>query len=493
VDLVLGKDNNLFFMKKDNATITVSNILWRLFERIGVQGISFIVSIILARMLDPSDYGLLAIVTIFITLANVVIDSGFGVALIQKDNTDSLDYSTVFYFNILLCLIIYFILYFSAPFISVYYHTNQLVNVIRVIGTIVLLAPIKNVQYAYISKNFLFKKFFFSTIIGTLVSAIVGIYLAYAGKGVWALVFQQLTNAVIDMVVLWFTVKWRPKLEFSIDRLGGLFGFGSKLFVSSIIHTIYDNLRQLIIGRVYSSEDLAFYSKGKQIPNLFMTNLNIAIESVLFPTFVERKNNILELKEAVQKYIRVLSFIIWPIMLGVSAIAEPLIKILLTEKWLFCVPYLKVFCICYAFQPIHTANLCAIKAIGRSDIFLKIEVIKKIVGIIIIIVAIKYGVYAIAISSIIYNVFAQLVNTFPNKGLLGYGYLEQIKDIFPFALFSLVMFAVLRTFNIIVANAYILIVMKVVVGVIFYVLCCFFFERDIVKYVYSIFINMKKR
>lgn len=475
-----------YIMKNDNAMIAVSNMLWRLFERIGVQGITFVVSVILARLLSPSDYGLLAIVSVFMAMSGVLVDSGFAVALVQKEDADSVDYSTVFFFNIFSCFLVYILLFFTSPIIANYYGNSLLTQIIRVVGIGVLLAPIKNLQQAYVAKNMLFRKFFFSTIGGTLVSAIVGVYLAYTGRGVWALVFQQLANSTVDMIVLWFTVKWRPTLEFSFERLTIMFGYGSKLLLSSIIHTIYDNLRQLLIGKVYTSEDLAFYSKGKHIPDLIMTNLNVSIESVLFPVLVRKKNNNDDIKKAVQMFIRGMSCLVWPIMLGIAAVGDELIEILFTKKWLFSVPYLRIFCICYAFQPIHTANLCAIKAIGRSDVFLKMEVIKKIVGVVIVFVAIKFGVLAVALSSIIYNFFAQFVNTYPNKMFIGYGYREQLKDIMPFASFALLMYFVLTLGMRFEINMYVSVVLQILTGVAVYSLCCLAFERDTIRYVWGV-------
>lgn len=268
-----------------------SNLIWRLLERFGAQGVTLIVSIVLARILDPKIYGIIALITVITTILQVFIDSGLGTALIQKKNADSLDFSTVFYFNFVMCILLYIILFFAAPFIADFYKMLELVPVIRVLGLILLISGFKNIQNAYVSRHLLFKKYFFATLGGTITAAFVGIIMAYNGLGIWALVAQNLVNQLIDTIILWITVKWRPTREFSLDRLKKLFSYASKLLLSSLLDTVWGQLRQLIIGKKYSSTDLAFYNKGNEYPNYAVIALNSSIDSVLLPVMSKEQDN----------------------------------------------------------------------------------------------------------------------------------------------------------------------------------------------------------
>lgn len=414
-----------------------SNFIWRFAERCGAQGVTFIVSIILARVLDPAVYGTVALVTVFTSLLQVFVDSGLGTALIQKKDADDTDFSTVFFFNIAVCLVIYALMFALAPVIAAFYGDASLSPVIRVMSLIIIISGVKNVQQAYVSRMLLFKRFFFATLGGTLAAAGLGIWMAYSGFGVWALVVQMLFNAAVDTAILWMTVKWRPKPVFSFERLKGLFSYGWKLLASSLLDTLYKNLRALIIGKKYSEADLAFYNRGELFPQLIVSNINSSVDSVLLPTLSAEQNNRERVRDMTRRAISVSSYIMWPTMAGLCVCAEPLVRLLLTEKWMACVPYVRIFCLTYAFQPIHTANLNAIKALGRSDLFLKLEVIKKLAGFAIICVSMWYGVMAMALGAILDNFLCQIINASPNKRLLGYTYAQQLRDICPSMLLSL--------------------------------------------------------
>lgn len=447
----------------------MKNLLWRFAERCGAQGVSFIVSIILARMLDPEAYGTVALITVIIAVLQVFIDSGLGNALIQKKKADDLDFSTVFYFNFIVCIVLYALLFFAAPYIALFYGIPELTSLVRVIGLTLVVSGIRNIQQAYISRHLIFKNYFYSTMIGTIVSAVIGIFMAYQGFGTWALVAQTLSAAIVGTIILWITVKWRPKLMFSIKRLKGLFSYGWKLLVSSLLDTIYNNVRQLIIGRFYSSSALAFYNKGQQFPNLIVTNINTSIDSVLLPVMSREQDNRSHIKAMTRKAIRTSSYIIWPIMMGLAVTANPLISLLLTDKWLPCVPYLQLFCFSYAFWPIHTANLNAIKAVGRSDMFLKLEIIKKIVGVISIITAMPLGVFEIALFYALTAPISSIINAFPNKKLLGYSIKEQALDLLPFMLMSVIMGACVLPIQYINIPDIAILAIQVVVGVLVYI------------------------
>lgn len=425
--------------KKINVNTVTGSFFWRFFERIGSQFVSFFVSIVLARLLDPTVYGTIALVTVFTTVLQVFVDSGLGNALIQKKEADDVDFSTVFYFNIVVCSLLYVAMFFCAPLIAGFYENTELIPIVRVLSLTLVISGLRNVQQAYVSRHMIFKKFFFSTIGGTIGAALVGVSMALAGFGVWALVAQQLFNVLVGTVILWFTVRWRPKLAFSFQRLKGLFSFGWKLLVSSLLDTLYNDLRSLIIGKVYSAADLAFYDKGKQFPSLIVTNINSSIDSVLLPVMSQEQDDVTRVKNMTSRAIQMSTYIMAPLMVGLAVCAEPLIKLLLTDKWLGCVFFLRVFCITYMFYPIHTANLNAIKAMGRSGVFLKLEIVKKIVGLILMLATIFISVKALAYSLLASTLLSTIINTYPNKKLLNYSWLEQMRDIMPNILLAVAM------------------------------------------------------
>ena len=470
-------------MKKNEiANKVVNGLFWRFLERIGAQGVSFIVSIVLARILMPEDYGSIALITVFTIILQVFVDSGLGNALIQKKDADDLDFSTVFYVNLFLCIVIYLIVFFLAPYIAEFYNDDSLIPIIRVINLILIISGVKNIQQAYVSRNMLFKRFFYSTLFGTIGSAFVGIIMAYKGFGVWALVAQQLSNATIDTIVLWFTVNWKPKLIFSFKRLKVLFSYGWKLLVSSLINTFYNNMRQLFIGKMYSTTDLSYYNKGRGWPELLVSNINSSIDSVIFPAMSSQQDNKDSVRNMTRRAIKTSSYIIWPIMVGLMVVATPLVRFILTEKWLPSVPYIQVFCIIFALEPIQTANLNAIKAMGRSDLFLKLEIIKKSFGMVVLIISLKFGVFAIAVSLVISTVFANIANSTPNKKLLNYGYFDQIKDIVPSILLSALMGSIVWCVQLINLNDILTLVLQTITGIIVYVVGSFIFKLEPFEY-----------
>lgn len=410
---------------------TLKNFIWRFAERCGAQLVTFVVSIVLARILAPEDYGQIALITVFTTIMQVFVDSGLGTALIQKKDADDLDFSSVFYFNFVICFILYAVMFVTAPFIARFYGDSSLTSIIRVISLTIVISGVKGIQQSYVSRNMMFKRFFYSTLGGTIFSAFLGIALAYAGFGVWAIVAQQLSNTAIDTLILWLTVKWRPKRMFSWKRLKGLLSFGWKMLASSLLDTVYNNIRSLIIGKMYSSSDLAYYDQGKKFPNVIVTNINTSIDSVLLPTMASAQDNPERVKSMTRRAIKTSTYIMAPLMMGLAFCAEPIVGLVLTDKWLPCVPFLRIFCITYMFYPIHTANLNAIKAMGRSDLFLKLEIVKKVVGIALLLSTMWFGVMAMAYSLLISSVLSQIINSWPNRKLLRYGYLEQLKDILP--------------------------------------------------------------
>lgn len=448
---------------------TMSSLFWKLMERGGVQGLQFIIQIVLARLLLPSDYGLIAIVTIFIALANVFVQNGFNTALIQKKEVDEVDFCSVFYLSLFIAGILYITLYFISPYIAEFYQEPQIIPVLRVLSITLFLGAINSINNAVISRNMIFKKLFFSSVGSSLISGVVGTIAAFTGLGIWSLVLFQLTNQLSITIILWFTVKWRPKLLFSFDRLKTLFSYGWKLLISSLLDTLYMEIRGLIIGKIYSSDILAFYNRGQAFPNLIIGNIVGSIQTVLFPVLASQQDNNLRVKAMVRRSIVTTSFIIFPMMVGLAVVAESVVKILLTDKWLPAVPFLQIFCVSYALWPIHTANLQAINALGRSDIFLKLEITKKFIGFIILGISLRFGVYGIALGQIISGIISTFINAYPNKQLLDYGYKEQWIDIMPSLLIATTMGGIVYSFNYLSISVGLILVLQVVVGAVVYI------------------------
>lgn len=463
---------------------TLVNFIWRFAERCGAQLVTFIVSIVLARILSPSDYGTIALVTVFTTILQVFIDSGLSTALIQKKDADDLDFSSVFYFNFIVCLILYIIMFVSAPCIADFYKDSNLITIIRVISLTLIISGVKGVQQSYVSRNMLFKRFFFSTLGGTIFSAVLGIIMAYAGFGVWAIVFQQLSNNAIDTLILWITVKWRPIKKFSWIRLKHLLSFGWKMLASSLLDTVYNNLRNMIIGKLYTSADLAFYNQGDKFPKLIVTNINTSIDSVLLPTMSNEQDNHVRVKDMTRRAIKISTYIMAPLMIGLAFCARPIVQLVLTDKWLPCVPYLQIFCVSYLFWPIHTANLNAIKAMGRSDLFLKLEIIKKFIGMILLIITMNISVMAMAYSLLISGLISQVINSWPNRYLLKYSYIDQIKDILPNIVMALIMGGFVYFISYLNLSNLVSLVLQIALGGIIYLVLSIFTRND--SYIYLI-------
>lgn len=467
------------------AKLVTINFFWRFFERSGAHIVSFIVSIVLARLLEPAVYGEVALVIVFTSLLQVFVDSGLGTALIQKKNADDLDFSSVFCFNILMCILLYGLMYAIAPFIAEFYNLPHLTPVIRILSLTLIISGVRNIQQAYVSKRLIFKKFFFSTISGTIGSAFIGIGLAYKGYGVWALVGQQLSNVTLGTLILWATVHWRPKPMFSFHRLTSLLSYGWKLLVSALLDTGYRQLRQLIIGRIYTANDLAFYNQGHHLPDVIVSNINASIDSVLLPAMSAEQDDKERVRSMTRRAITISTFVMMPIMMGIAVCAEPLVRIVLTEKWLPCVPFLRVFCFTSAFHPVHTANLNAIKALGRSDIFLKLEILKKIIGLAAVLLTMNISVMAMAYSLFVTSILGQIFNSWPNKKLLNYSYLDQLKDMLPQISLSCLMGAVVYSIQFAELNDMATLILQFIVGIVVFTGLSKIFKISSFNYIFT--------
>ena len=477
----------------DKKQSVITNFIWRLLERGGTYVMNFIVSIVLARLLEPSLYGSIALVTAITAILQVFVDSGMANSLIQKKDTDDLDYSSVFYFNLVFCLVLYLGLFLAAPLIGRIYHDASLIPVVRVLGLTIVVSGVKNVQQAYVAKTMQFRRFFFATLGGTIFSAAVGITLAYLGYGVWALVFQQLLNVTVNTAILWLTVGWKPKRMFSWQRLGSLISYGWKLLISQLLDTAYLKLYQFIIGLRYSTADLAYYNKGDQFPNLIMENTNASLDSVLLPVLSSEQDDRERVREMTRRAIRVSTYVLMPLMAGLAVCAEPLIRLLLTEKWLPCVPYMQLFCLYYAFWPLHTANLNAIKATGHSGIFLYLEIIKKVLETAVLLVTMRYGVMAIMLGLLLSGFASVAINAWPNKKLLGYSIPQQLKDTFPALALSLLMGAAILPVTWTGLPDLVKLIIMVPAGVAVYVGGSILFKLDSFRYIREIAFRLLHR
>lgn len=471
----------------------LKNFIWRFAERSGAQLVTFIVSIVLARILAPEDYGQIALITVFTTIMQVFVDSGLGTALIQKKDANDLDFSSVFYFNFVICLVLYVVMFVAAPFIAGFYGDSSLTPIIRVISLTIIISGVKGIQQSYVSRNMLFKRFFYSTLGGTIFSAFLGIALAYTGFGVWAIVAQQLSNTAIDTLILWLTVKWRPKRMFSWRSLKGLLSFGWKMLASSLLDTVYNNVRSLIIGKMYSSSDLAYYDQGQKFPNVIVTNINTSIDSVLLPTMASAQDDADRVKSMTRRAIKTSTYIMAPLMMGLAFCAEPIVGLVLTDKWLPCVPFLRIFCITYMFYPIHTANLNAIKAMGRSDLFLKLEIAKKIVGMILLLSTMWFGVMTMAYSLLVSSVLSQIINSWPNRKLLNYGYLEQLKDILPGIILAVFMGFCVNLVSLLDLSNIVTLLIQIPLGAVIYIVSSALLHLESFKYLIDMIRPMTRK
>ncbi|WP_414732139.1 lipopolysaccharide biosynthesis protein [Acetobacterium carbinolicum] len=446
----------------------IASLVWKFLERLGTQGIQFIVQIILARLILPEEYGTIALIAIFISFANVFVQYGFNTALIQKKDANESDFSSVFFLSLAVAGVFYVALFFGAPLMAGYFENKMLTPLLRVLSITLFLGGLNSIQNAVVARNLAFRKLFYSSLGAVVVSGIVGIAMAYNGFGAWALVAQQLTNQFIVALILWFTVKWRPGFIFSLASLKGLFSYGWKLLVSALINMLYTNIQSLFVAKIYNPAMLGYFNRGQQFPSLIVANINGSIQSVMFPALALKQDNLHRVKEMVRRAIVTSAFFIFPMMVGLAVIAEPLVIILLTEKWLPCVPFLQISCAAYALLPIHTANLQAINALGRSDIFLKLEIIKNAVSLVILGISLFYGIYAIAAGMFFSSVASSFINAYPNKMLLDYSYMQQMKDVMPSLLLSMVMGIIIYFVSWFNMTPGLTLIIQVTIGISFY-------------------------
>ena len=474
--------------QKVNSVST--GLMWKLLERFGVSGVQFVLQIVLARLLSPEHYGALSIMIIFTALANVFVQNGFNTSLVQNKDVTEEDYSSVLWVTLGIASGIYVVIFFTSPFIAEFYKMPDIVYPLRVLALILFPGALNSVQLAKVSREMDFRKVFFSNVGAVLISGLAGIVIAYAGGGLWALVAQNFLNVLVACIVMKSTVKLKLHFKCNSKRVKVLFSYGWKIMVSSLIDTLYQDIRSLVIGKKYNSVTLGYYNRGKQFPQFIITSVDSSVRSVMLPAMSARQDDKSDVKQIMRRSVVLSSYIIFPLMAGLAAVSRPLVHILLTDKWLPSVPYIQIYCASFAFYPVHSCNLQAINAVGRSDIFLKLEMIKKAVGISSLVFAVFFfrTPVAIAMTGVFTSVTSCFINAYPNKRLINYTYREQIKDLVPSMVMSLVMCAIVLLVGMVNINAYMLILLQALVGVLVYVVLSKLFGIESLGYI----VNMVK-
>lgn len=455
----------------------VKGLTWKFLERSSLQFFSLFISIILARLLVPDDYGLIALTTLFISLSNVFIIYGFSSALVQRDDISDVDYSSVFFINIVLSLLLYIALFMLSPLIADFYDVPEFISVFRVLSLAILITPFSNIQTAYLTRNMEFKKLFKATIISTIIASLIAVYMAYNGYGVWALVYQSLITLLLYTILLWLLVEWKPKKLFSFQRIRILLDYGWKILIVGFMDTLYNEIVGLLIGKKYSTSDLAFYTKGQQFPKIVIQNINSTVDQVIFPALSRVQNDLASLKNLAKKFIVNTYFLVSPVAFGLIIISDSLIELLLTDKWLYAATFMRLACIYYLMTPITTANLQAIKAIGRSDLLLKLNIIKIFLSIVSLLILINFGIIGLAMSMNVSSFLSIIVILSFNKRIIGYGLFEQFADIVPSIFYSACMFSTVL-FKFLNLSSALTMIIQIITSVIIYIGLNFVFKSS---------------
>lgn len=475
-------------MSKNGAKKITSGFLWTFGERITAQLVSTIVTIVLARLLDPAHYGIISIVTVLISICNVFVIGGFGSAIVQKRDADDMDYNTAFILSFSMSVLLYLLLFFAAPYIAKFYEMEQLIWVIRVMAIRLIVASMNTIQQANIQRKMEFKKFFIATLFGTIISGFVGVFLAYSGFGVWALVAQYLTNTTVDTLVLCFVSTWFPKLEFSVKRAKRIFAFGWKVLVTQLVFTLQADIRSLIVGKVFGPSKLAYYDQGMKYPALLVNNINTAVNKVMFPAFSREQDNIERLKEMLRKAIKIGVYVLAPILIGFAAVANNFVSGVLTEKWVFAVPYIRIFCIMYLTRPLETACHQAMLALGRSDLPLYIIIVVNICAFASVLAAVFIfnSVLLIAVGAMVVQFISLNCFMFFSSRLLKYRLKEQLSDMIPAIAASCFMGLVVSLINLINLSSIIKLFIQIIVGGIVYIAISFLFKLEAFNYLLAV-------
>ena len=465
---------------------TVKGVMWSSIDRFTSQGISFIFSILIARMLMPSDYGVIAMLGIFMAISNCFIDSGFGTALVRKIDRTETDFSTVFYFNIVVAIIFYSLLWIASPYIAAFYETPLLESITKVVGLNLIVGALGGIQGAKLTIAIDFKTTAKISVITNIFTGVAGLSLAYLGYGVWALVFQSLSSCILRTILLWFYVRWIPQWTFSKKSFKEMFSFGSKLLASALMDTTYNNIYTIVIGKCFSSTALGTYSRADGLAQFPSSNITGVLQSVTYPVLSSIQNEPERMAEGYKRLLRISAFVIFPLMVGLAAVADPFIRLILTDKWEGSIYYLQILCFALMWYPIHAINLNLLMAKGRSDYFLKLEIIKKIQGVLILCVTIPMGLVAMCYGRIVSSLISLIWNTYYTKKIIGYGYFQQMKDLAHIILHALAMGAITYSIVQIIPNNLLKLTAGILVGGIYYIGGAYFMKFNEIQELISI-------
>ena len=448
---------------------TVKGVIWSSIDRFSAQGIQFVFSILIARLLVPEDYGVIAMLNIFLAVSQTFIDSGFSTALIRKVDRTETDFSTVFYFNIAVAVVFYFALFFSAPAIANFYNTPLLESITKIVALNLIIGSLSGIHNAKLSIAIDFKSRAKVSIVSTLLTGTIGLWMAYSGYGVWALVVQNLFSGIIRTVMLLMIVKWRPALVFSWISFKELFSFGSKLLASGLLDTIYNNVYTLVIGKVFSPSVLGTYSRANGLAEFPSSNITGVLQGVTFPVLSSIQNEDVRMADAYKRFLKLSAFLVFPLMIGLAAIADPFVRLILTDKWEGTIPLLQIICFAMMWYPIHAINLNILQVKGRSDYFLRLEIIKKLQGFLILFASLPFGIIAMCYGRVIGNLIALVWNTYYTKKLIGYGFIAQMKDLLPILIHSIFMGLIVAVIVSYIPLLWFKLIVGVLIGAIYYI------------------------
>jgi teichuronic acid exporter len=476
---------------------TINAISWSFVETIGLQLIQFIISIILARLLFPEQFGLIGMLTIFMAIAETFLNSGFGSALIQKRNPSQIDICSVFYFNIIIGIFMVALMFVTAPWIAAFYKQQMLSPLLRALSLIILINSFGLIQITIITKNINFKILTKVNIISTLFSGLIGVILAVNDYGVWSLAIQQITRSFLSTILLWILNSWRPTMDFSFKALKDMFRFGSRMLASGLLYQTFENIYLLIIGKLFSAADLGYFTRAQTLQQLPSNTLAVMVARVTFPVFSTIQDDHERLKKGMKKALTSLALINFPIMIGLSLISRPLIIILFTDKWIESVPYIQLLCFLGLLLPMHVLNLDVLQALGKSNLFLRLEVIKKVLIVLNIIITWRWGISAMIYGMIVTSVISYYLNSYYNKKLIKYGISEQLFDLIPYFIVSVLMgFCVYLVGLIQISSHLLLIICQIISGIFVYAIICYLFRlsafMDLLKLLINSIIIRKK-
>lgn len=481
-------------MEEVNGNKVIKGLTWTFAERIMSQLVSTVVTIILARILDPAHYGIISIVTVFISICDVFVTSGFNSAVVQKKNVTETTFNSAFIISFTISIVLYIVLFVSAPLIAEFYNITELIAVIRVMGLRLPLAAYNSLQQAEIQRSMKFKKFFIRTLVGTIISAFVGIGLALFGFGVWALVGQYLTNSIVNSIMLQVLGNWKPSLKFSLKEAKEIYSFGWKVLLTNLAFTLQNDIKSLVIGKVFSASDLAYYDQGKKFPSLLVTNINSSINKVMLPAYSKKQDNLLELKNMLRKSIKVGMFMLAPILVGFALVSENFVQLILTDKWLFAVPYMQIFCFVYLTRPLESSCHQALLAIGRSGTVLKIIINIQIFSFITLIVAVFIfkSVLWIAVGSLLSTLVSLTGFMLMTWKYIGYSLREQLQDILPTIIVALIMGGVVLSVSHLGETILATFIIQILSGAITYILLSYIFKLQAFEYIKKKLISILK-